>query len=187
MDEIVFNHAQTRQWWDGPDRFYCVNRNVIGNCQARTVQEMIAALYKGKVGFDMGGPGFKASDGRYCRGLDLYHGESVRGDILNLPLKNECLDFIVTFHVLEHVEDIRKALSEFIRVLKHDGVIYAVMPDRRHFSHGYDPNFARGVNAPNEMIPEEMLSIIKEYKELEILLFDTHLNNLDFNMFLRKV
>jgi len=47
-------------------------------------------------------------------------------DIQNLPFKDESYDFIFASHVLEHVKDGMKALSEIKRILKVDGV--AVLP-----------------------------------------------------------
>ena len=45
----------------------------------------------------------------------------VKADILDLPFPEEHFDFVICNHVLEHIEDDRKAMSELYRVLKKGG------------------------------------------------------------------
>jgi len=45
----------------------------------------------------------------------------VKMDIHDIPFEDDSIDIIFCNHVLEHVEDDRKALSEIRRVLKKDG------------------------------------------------------------------
>lgn len=45
----------------------------------------------------------------------------VKADIQNLPFENDSFDIVFCNHVLEHVEDDRKALSELYRVMKPGG------------------------------------------------------------------
>ena len=45
----------------------------------------------------------------------------VKADILNLPFEDNSFDFILCNHVLEHIEDDSKAMSELYRVLKTGG------------------------------------------------------------------
>lgn len=49
----------------------------------------------------------------------------IKGDIMNLPFKNESFDLVVCLDVLYHkwVKDEKKAISEFYRVLKKDGFL----------------------------------------------------------------
>ncbi len=49
----------------------------------------------------------------------------VKADIQELPFKNETFDVVICNHVLEHVADLSKALSEIKRVLKLGG--YAIL------------------------------------------------------------
>lgn len=44
-----------------------------------------------------------------------------RYDITNIPLENEHFDLIICYHILEHIEDDKKAMEELYRVLKHNG------------------------------------------------------------------
>lgn len=45
----------------------------------------------------------------------------VKADILDLPFDDESFDIVICNHVLEHIEDDRKAMSELYRVMKKGG------------------------------------------------------------------
>ncbi|MDR2206664.1 MAG: methyltransferase domain-containing protein [Flavobacteriaceae bacterium] len=45
----------------------------------------------------------------------------VKADILNLPFPDESFDVVFCNHVLEHIEDDKKAMSELFRVMKRGG------------------------------------------------------------------
>lgn len=45
----------------------------------------------------------------------------VKADILDLPFENESFDIVFCNHVLEHIEDDKKAMSELYRVMKKGG------------------------------------------------------------------
>jgi len=47
----------------------------------------------------------------------------VCGDIANLPFKKDSFDFIYTSHVLEHLDELEKGLSEIVRVGKRGLII----------------------------------------------------------------
>lgn len=54
---------------------------------------------------------------------DLYSPiADVKADICNLPFENESYDIVFCNHVLEHIEDDKKAMSELYRVLKPGGL-----------------------------------------------------------------
>jgi hypothetical protein len=55
----------------------------------------------------------------------------VRADLTDLPFADARFDLIVSSHVLEHVEDDRRALRELARVLKRSGRLVLMFP--------YDP------------------------------------------------
>ncbi len=46
----------------------------------------------------------------------------IKADILDLPFENNSFDIILCNHVLEHIEDDTKAMSELYRVLKPNGM-----------------------------------------------------------------
>jgi SAM-dependent methyltransferase len=54
------------------------------------------------------------------------------GDATSLPFRDNSLDYVVTSHVLEHVANPVGALAEWYRVLRPNGIIYLVVPDRRY-------------------------------------------------------
>jgi ubiquinone/menaquinone biosynthesis C-methylase UbiE len=53
--------------------------------------------------------------------------EFVYGDIYNLPFSRNHFDGVVSFDVLEHLDNIGKAIKEVNRVLKPGGIFYFVM------------------------------------------------------------
>jgi SAM-dependent methyltransferase len=58
-------------------------------------------------------------------------GAEYLGDACALPFHTRSLDYVATSHVIEHVANPVAAFKEWCRVLKHDGIIYMVVPDRR--------------------------------------------------------
>jgi ubiquinone/menaquinone biosynthesis C-methylase UbiE len=52
----------------------------------------------------------------------------VFGDILNVPFKYNCIDTILCTQVIEHVKEPSKAVSEFYRILKKDGLVLLTCP-----------------------------------------------------------
>lgn len=56
---------------------------------------------------------------------DLHRdGVDIKCDIQNIPLEAKSIDVIICYHLLEHVRDDIKALSELYRILNDDGIIY---------------------------------------------------------------
>ncbi len=52
-------------------------------------------------------------------------------DIINTPFKEENFNIILCSHVLEHVNDDRKALKELLKILKPDGRALIIIPVER--------------------------------------------------------
>ncbi|MBR3623627.1 MAG: class I SAM-dependent methyltransferase [Selenomonadaceae bacterium] len=65
---------------------------------------------------------------------DYYTGDIIQGramhvtDILNIQYKDETFDYVIMNHVLEHIEDMGKAVSEVKRVLKPAGKLILSFP-----------------------------------------------------------
>lgn len=61
-------------------------------------------------------------------------GEMQKIDVLAegnvLPFKNECLDYVLSSHVIEHIYDTIGTLKEWWRVLKVGGYLYNVVPHK---------------------------------------------------------
>jgi SAM-dependent methyltransferase len=53
------------------------------------------------------------------------------GDACALPFHDSSLRYVATSHVIEHVANPLAAIREWYRVLRHRGIIYMVVPDRR--------------------------------------------------------
>jgi SAM-dependent methyltransferase len=62
--------------------------------------------------------------------IDLYNPAMQRMDLMNIELPNESKTLIWCSHVLEHVLDDRKALSEMFRVLAPGGMLILQVPIR---------------------------------------------------------
>ena len=72
---------------------------------------------------------FKKSDSIEYTTADLYSPlADIKMDIHNMPFDDNCFDFIMCNHVLEHVENDIKALSEIKRVLKKGGRAIVQVP-----------------------------------------------------------
>jgi ubiquinone/menaquinone biosynthesis C-methylase UbiE len=54
------------------------------------------------------------------------------GEAIALPFRDNALNYVASSHVLEHVANPVGALREWKRVLRHGGIIYMVVPDRRY-------------------------------------------------------
>jgi SAM-dependent methyltransferase len=59
---------------------------------------------------------------------DLFERAMVRMNVTDVPCPDESVDVIYCSHVLEHVQEDRKAMSEFHRVLKKDGWAMLLVP-----------------------------------------------------------
>jgi len=55
----------------------------------------------------------------------------------DLPFKENHFDYVVSFQVLEHVDDPAKVLGESIRVLKPTGYLYFIFPNYNSFYEGH--------------------------------------------------
>lgn len=105
-------------------------------------------------------------------------------DAVNLnAIKSNSYDFILASHVLEHIANPFKALSEWLRVLKNDGFLLVILP---HKDGTFDHN--RPVTALNHLIKdyefdvnEDDLSHLNEILELHD--FNLHDPTGDFESF----
>lgn len=75
-------------------------------------------------------------------GLDAYSKPTIKhenfqfitGDVTNLPFKNEVFDVVISFDVIEHIQNDVLFLDEIYRVLKHEGLVLLGTPNRNRFS-----------------------------------------------------
>ena len=70
---------------------------------------------------------FKEAERKNC-------GESLQVDIVapgdNIPLPDNCVDFVISSHVIEHFPDPIKALKEWRRIVRPGGYIYVIGPHK---------------------------------------------------------
>lgn len=103
-----------------------------------------------------------------CRNFDFR-----LADVTNLPFEKDNFDVVVSFDVIEHVEEDKKMMAEAYRVLKNNGRIFLGTPNRMRLSHFVLGLIGRPVKYPLDLGRNELGKIIhlREYssKELEIL------------------
>ena len=84
----------------------------------------------------------------------------IKADICNLPIENETYDYILCNHVLEHVENDIKAMSELYRVLKKGGVgVFQIPIDVERKKTFEDPSITN---------PKERNKIFGQYDHVRI-------------------
>lgn len=173
-------------WWDGPDRFENVNRNVISWAQHEVLFNMISALAPEHIGLNIGGrQGTYRPNNCFSLNINRKFLPDIIGRGEQLPVKTNSLGFIISSHTLEHIKNTEVVLKEWIRVVIPGGLIAITLPDKNFFLHDPDVT-ADGEAAPSEMTPDACFEILKCFKSVELLLFNTRKNNFDFEVILRK-
>ena len=84
----------------------------------------------------------------------------VKADILDLPFEDELFDFVLCNHVLEHIEDDTKAMSELFRVLKPGGIGIFQIPQDLSLEQSYED--------ANITSPEERAAHFGQYDHVRI-------------------
>lgn len=82
----------------------------------------------------------------------------IKIDITNIPFENETFKLILCSHVLEHVNDDRKALKELFRVLKPGGTALIIIPVEREITY----------ENPSVTEPEQRLKIFGQKDHVRI-------------------
>jgi O-antigen biosynthesis protein len=83
-------------------------------------------------------------------------GEATRADARELPFEDESFDLIVCFEVIEHIEGADRAMAEFARTLRPDGVLLISSPNPRVYLQG-NPHHV------HEFVPEELQSALEQH------------------------
>lgn len=178
---LTHGGADQSWWWDGPDRYQNVNRNVISQSQRDIFYQMIETLIGG-MGIDIGG-----GDNKF--GNILTFNIKPPCDIIGrgetLPIKNDSINYILSCHTLEHIPNTEDTLREWLRVLKLGGYIGTIIPDKNYFLHDKSV-IIDGEVARHEVSPEDMILILNRLPNIKILLFNTRHNNFDFEFLIRK-
>jgi SAM-dependent methyltransferase len=69
-----------------------------------------------------------AADAKIGYAKYLYGSKVIKADLCQLPFQPNTFDFVIANHVLEHVPDAQKAISEIERVLKPNGFAITQVP-----------------------------------------------------------
>ena len=88
-------------------------------------------------------------------------------------LSDNSFDVITMFHVLEHVEDLDKQLSELKRISKPNGIIIIAVPNYKSYDAKYYKEFWAAYDVPRHIWHFSKIAIQKLFSEKEIELIKT--------------
>lgn len=93
---------------------------------------------------------------------------AMRGDLAQLPLKDESVDVIVCLQVIEHLQDQPGFVAECARVLKPGGLLFMSTPNRLTFSPLWEPGTPH-VNPfhTRELSADELIDLMSEKFDVE--------------------
>ena len=83
-------------------------------------------------------------------------------------LSDNSFDVITMFHVLEHVEDLDKQLSELKRISKPNGIIIIAVPNFKSYDANYYKEFWAAYDVPRHIWHFSKIAIQKLFSEKEI-------------------
>ncbi len=104
----------------------------------------------------------------------------VKMDIRQMPFNNEQFDIVICNHVLEHIDDDKKAMSEIFRVLKTKGKAILQVPINYELSNTYEN--------PNITNPKERTIHFGQYDHVRVYGTDypQRLSSIGFNVDINK-
>lgn len=88
---------------------------------------MLAARARSVIGVDIDPATIKHAQGVYG---DIDNLRFKQGDAAEIPLKDHCVDVVVSFETIEHHDRHREMLGEIRRVLRHEGILILSSPNR---------------------------------------------------------
>lgn len=113
-ERLVFTYLK-----DNIDFFSDTNKTILHMApEPNLSKQFLAHKFKEYICGDYFAPGYENVYPSYVKNIN----------ILNIPYKNEYFDTIICNHVLEHVEDDIKGMSEIFRVLKKGGFAILQVP-----------------------------------------------------------
>jgi SAM-dependent methyltransferase len=188
----ITGHKSDSGWWDGPERFEGVNRNIIGSTQQETEQNMLVAMHGGALGLNVGGPEGNSTSPHGTTmnliGVNIDGTGNIFADAHDLPFADNSVTYVYSNHALEHMSDPYQAIREWVRVINPGGIFYCVLPDVMLFRHGNEMDPNDPFYAPSEMTAFDFREIVSDInkerpwgKYIKELLWNTRRNNMDFN------
>lgn len=107
-------------------------------------------------------------------------------DATEINISSDIYDFVFASHTLEHIANPLRAIEEWLRVVKTDGFIILVLPEKSCcFDHNRQvSSFARILKQYKENVGEDDLSTLPEILTLHDLSMDWHAGN--FEEFTRR-
>lgn len=85
-------------------------------------------------------------------------------DIMNLPLKDETMNFVFASHVIEHLAEPQAFINESLRVLKSGGHLVMLIP---HKDHCIPPlKRAQGLHTKHGRRPESIKELIPPFNDI---------------------
>ena len=129
-----------------------------------------------------------------CDGIDYekpyaYTGKDkvdIACDVINneIPVKDDSYDYVYTSHLIEDFKDTKKALVEFIRILKDNGDLILVFPDQvayeKHCLKTNQPLNPHHIHA--NMGLSFMLDILNEINEINYSILLQNNMEIDYNV-----
>ncbi len=93
-----------------------------------------------------------------------------------LSIADDSLDFVIANHAIEHCEDAITSLSNWLRVLKSEGILYLAVPDKRYTFDRDRPltslehlicDWEKGANWSRRSHFEEWVKVVEKFPEAE--------------------
>jgi len=93
-------------------------------------------------------------------GHNRYKFEFVVADAKHLPIREEAMDVIMAFEVIEHIDDLSSFLANCTRSLKKGGLLLCSTPNRKYFSGNAKPWFPGHIR---ELTIDEFKDTMRRY------------------------
>ena len=137
--------------------------------ESRLAHEYLDGLNGCEIGASPENP-FNIQGGAYCN-IDIpatdrishnayYHNDfavNIFADGAHLPFKDNCMDYVLSSHVIEHFFDTIGAISEWLRVIRPGGYVFMIIP---HKDRIYDIN--RPVTTVAELLARHSGKLTRE-------------------------
>ena len=163
-------------------KFKYTATHIIAAIQKEMFMHTIDSLSKPKICLNIGGP-----SGEWCKrsiSIDIAGKPNIRARGEVLPIADNSIDLVYSCHSLEHMEDTRKTLREWVRVLRKNGLLVVIVPVLPYHMHGKTK--ALGQRCYEEHTTEEFRDIFEGIDDTTILQFNIKQNKFDIEIILRK-